>query len=125
MEINGGPPVPKKLPPGEGRRRPHTTQALMSSRRRRQTRDNLSVSKRVTSAPIMDSYRNQVKERVLQAMKGQPSGRTTAPITNRDEDCSSPVMAAAGVWKTKLLEQRPQLHNRMKKMTISEAVGEQ
>lgn len=71
----------------------------------------------------MDSYRNQVKARVIQAMKGTSSGRATVPNLHRDE-CSSPVIEAAGVWKTKLLDQRPGIQNRLKKMTISEAVGE-
>ena len=71
----------------------------------------------------MGSYRNQVKAQVIQAMKGTSSRRISSAILERDETFS-PVQEAAGVWKSKLLDQRPEIRNRLKRMTISEAVGE-
>lgn len=70
----------------------------------------------------MDSYRNQVKGNVIQAMKTSSSSRNMMPSGLTGGDYDNPVEAAAGLWKTKLLSHRPNLDNKLKKMTISESV---
>jgi hypothetical protein len=79
------------------------------------------LSKRIASAPVMDSYRNQVKEQVIQAMKTS-SGRKITSSAGLAGEFDTPVVAAAGMWKTKLLTHRPNVENKLKKMTISESV---
>ena len=66
--------------------------------------------KRVASAPVANSYRNQVKAGILDAMR---------PRTDSDNLAAAKGVASA--WRVKLLSSRPTLEKKLDKTSFTDS----